>query len=47
MHRGRASAGTNARVNGTVAMRVKHVINRGRRRDAAYKASCPSLDIRG
>ena len=37
MHRGCASAGTDARVNGTVAVKVKHVIDRGRGRCAVHK----------
>ena len=37
-HRGRASAGTGARVNGTVTVKVGHVIDRGRRRYAVHKA---------
>ena len=38
VHRGHASAGTDAHVNGTVAVKVKHVIDRGRRRCTVCKA---------
>ena len=47
VHRGRASVGTDVRVDGMVAVRVKHAIDRGRRKYAVHKASCPSLDIEG
>jgi hypothetical protein len=46
-HRGCATAGTDARIDGIVRVRVKHVIDRGkRRRGTVHKASCPSLGIR-
>ena len=32
VHRGRVSTGTDARIAGAVAVRVEHVIDRGRRR---------------
>ena len=47
VHRGRASVGTDTHVNGAVAVKVKRAIDRGRRRYAVRKASCPSLDIEG
>jgi hypothetical protein len=37
VHRGCASAGTDACVNGTVVVKVKHVIDRGRGRCAVHK----------
>ena len=47
MHRGRASVGTDMHISGAVMVKVKHAIDRGRRRYAVHKASCPSLDIKG
>ena len=47
MHRGRALVGTDMRISGAVTVKVKHAIDRGRRRYAVRKASCPSLDIEG
>ena len=47
VHRGCASVGTDTHVNGAVAVKVKCAIDRGRRRYAVHKASCPSLDIEG
>jgi hypothetical protein len=38
VHRGRVSTGTDACINGTVAVKVRHVIDRGRRRCAVCKA---------
>ena len=38
MHRGRVSTGADARINGTVTVKVWHVIDRGRRRYAVLKA---------
>ena len=38
-HRGCTSAGTDARVDGTVRARVRHVIDRGWRRGTTSKAS--------
>ena len=37
-HRGCTSTGTEARANGTVRVRVRHVIDRGSRRGAVCKA---------
>ena len=47
VHRGRVSVGTDAHVNGMVAVKVKHAIDRGKKRFTVRKASCPSLDIEG
>ena len=38
-HKGCTSAGTDACIDGTVKARVRHVIDRGRRRCAVHKAS--------
>ena len=45
-HKGCISTGTDARVGGTMKVRVRHVIDRGRRRGTVCKASCLSLGIR-
>ena len=37
MHRGHVSTGTDAHITGTVMVRVKHVIDRGRRRYAVHR----------
>ena len=37
VHRGHVSTGTDARITGTVTVRVKHVIDRGRRRYAVCR----------
>ena len=47
VHKGCASVDTDTRVNGAVAVKVKHAIDRGRRGYTVRKASCPSLDIEG
>ena len=47
VHRGRVLVGTDAHVNGMVAAKVKHAIDRGRKGSTVRKASCPSLDIEG
>jgi hypothetical protein len=44
VHRGHASAGTDARIDGIVAVRVKHVIDRGRGRCTVHKGA--SLDAK-
>ena len=41
VHRGRVSTGTDAHVNGTVAVKVKHVIDRGKEGCTVCKASLP------
>ena len=38
-HRGCTSAGTDACIDGTVKVRVRHVIDRGWRRGTSHKAS--------
>ena len=45
-HKGCTSAGTDARTEGTVKVRIGHVIDRGRRKGTVHMASCPSLGIR-
>ena len=45
-HKGCTSTATDACVSDTVKVRVRHVIDRGRRRGTVHKASCPSLGIR-
>ena len=45
VHKGCASAGTDARVTGTVGVRKRHVIDRGSG-CTVRKASCPSLGIK-
>ena len=47
MHRGRASAGTDARINGTVVVRVKHVIDRGRGSAQSARHLVPVLVLEG
>ena len=48
-HRGRASVGTGACINGTVTVKVWHVIDRGRRTYAVCKAreQGRSHDVKG